>query len=149
MPRTSPSRFVKLPARPGAWAILVTLLLGVCVVAQSSVAQTGSVIFVTTTVDKISSTGGCSLQEAIYSANLENNIAVDSINSDGSEGSHCGPRLAADRRCNAGLSGRISKERKANNIARWLRNNRQTFWTKKLRYSLPRARSCTFQREHL
>lgn len=85
MPRTSPSRFVKLPARPGAWAILVTLLLGVCVVAQSSVAQTGSVIFVTTTVDKISSTGGCSLQEAIYSANLENNIAVDSINSDGSD----------------------------------------------------------------
>ena len=36
----------------------------------------GAVIPVTTEVQKISSTGGCSLQEAIYSANLDNNVAI-------------------------------------------------------------------------
>jgi hypothetical protein len=48
-------------------------------------AQTGARIFVTTLEDKISSTGGCSLQEAIYSANFDNNIAIDSINLDGTD----------------------------------------------------------------
>ncbi len=76
MPRTFPSRLLKLPTRPGEWVVLVTVLLGIFVLQQPVAAQTGSVIFVTTTVDKISSTGGCSLKEAIFSANLENNVAI-------------------------------------------------------------------------
>jgi hypothetical protein len=36
----------------------------------------GAVIYVTTTQQKISSTGGCSLQEAIYSANYDASVAV-------------------------------------------------------------------------
>lgn len=36
----------------------------------------GAIIPVTTEVQKISSTGGCSLQEAIYSANFDNNVAI-------------------------------------------------------------------------
>lgn len=48
-------------------------------------AQTGATIFVTTLEDKISTTGGCSLQEAIYSANFDNNIAIDAINPDGTD----------------------------------------------------------------
>jgi hypothetical protein len=35
---------------------------------------------VTTTEQKISSTGGCSLQEAIYSANFDANLAIDPAN---------------------------------------------------------------------
>jgi hypothetical protein len=36
----------------------------------------GAVIPVTTLVQKISDSGGCSLQEAIYSANFDNNVAI-------------------------------------------------------------------------
>src|SRR5450432_3458608 len=35
------------------------------------------IIYVTSLEDKISETGGCSLQEAIFSANLDNNVAID------------------------------------------------------------------------
>jgi CSLREA domain-containing protein len=35
------------------------------------------VIYVTSLEDKISETGGCSLKEAIFSANLDNNVAID------------------------------------------------------------------------
>ncbi|HEY6334050.1 MAG TPA: HYR domain-containing protein [Blastocatellia bacterium] len=47
----------------------------------------GSTIMVTTTAQKIGAqgTGGCSLQEAIYSANLHTNMAIDSINPDGTD----------------------------------------------------------------
>src|SRR5260370_647866 len=40
----------------------------------------GATIMVTTTLQKVGGlgTGGCSLQEAIYSANFHNNIAIDS-----------------------------------------------------------------------
>ena len=36
----------------------------------------GAVIPVTTVEQKISSAGGCSLQEAIFSANFDNNVAI-------------------------------------------------------------------------
>jgi hypothetical protein len=36
----------------------------------------GAIIQVTTTQQKISASGGCSLQEAIFSANLDNNVAI-------------------------------------------------------------------------
>jgi hypothetical protein len=47
----------------------------------------GATIVVTTTTQKIGGqgTGGCSLQEAIYSANLHTNLAIDSINPDGTD----------------------------------------------------------------
>ena len=41
-------------------------------------AAAGAVIPVTTLQQKISTTGGCSLQEAIYSANFDSNVAVKS-----------------------------------------------------------------------
>src|SRR5215467_2758224 len=56
-------------------------------------------IFVTTLQQKISSRGGCSLQEAIYSANFDNNIAVDSVNLDGTDhfiGTGCVPGSGDD-----------------------------------------------------
>ncbi len=40
-------------------------------------AAAGAMIPVTSLEQKISGTGGCSLQEAIYSANYDSNIAVD------------------------------------------------------------------------
>jgi hypothetical protein len=57
------------------------------------ISQSGAVtIPVTTKVQKVSSTGGCSLQEAIYSANLHTNAAVDLVSADGAvlgfEGEH-------------------------------------------------------------
>src|SRR5262249_61779244 len=45
----------------------------------------GAVIFVTTAEQKISDSGGCSLQEAIYSANSHHNIAIDGTNFDGTD----------------------------------------------------------------
>ena len=39
-----------------------------------------AVIAVTSTEQKISSQGGCSLQEAIYSANFDNNVAISGYN---------------------------------------------------------------------
>ncbi len=44
-----------------------------------------AIIYVTTTDDKISGTGGCSLIEAIDSANFDNNIAIDFANADGTD----------------------------------------------------------------
>ena len=57
----------------------MALPLGLLAVVFADVPDAASaVIPVTTTVQKISSTGGCSLQEAIYSANLDNNVAISS-----------------------------------------------------------------------
>jgi hypothetical protein len=44
-----------------------------------------NIIFVTTTAQKITSSGGCSLQEAIYAANRDESTAVDKLNADGSD----------------------------------------------------------------
>lgn len=45
-------------------------------------AVTGATIVVTDLTQKISSSGGCSLPEAIYSANFDRNIAIDSTSPD-------------------------------------------------------------------
>lgn len=44
-----------------------------------------NIIYVTTVNDKISSTGGCSLIEAIDSANFDSNVAINFVNSDGTD----------------------------------------------------------------
>src|SRR5262249_18924703 len=44
-----------------------------------------AVIYVTTTVDKVSSTGGCSLKEAVYAANFDASLAVDQVLPNGVE----------------------------------------------------------------
>src|SRR5262245_22672008 len=59
-------------ARKGP-AILVLTVSVVCLGVREAAS---AVIPVTTVVQKISSTGGCSLQEAIFSANLDNNVAI-------------------------------------------------------------------------
>ncbi len=66
------------------WLAAAVVLL-FCVSLERAAAQTGAIIFVTSLEDKISSTGGCSLQEAIYSANLNSNTAPDLFKDDGSE----------------------------------------------------------------
>jgi len=58
--------------------VLVSLL-GVAGVHRAG----ANTIFVTTLQQKISSTGGCSLQEAIYSANLHDSVAVAFVDSNG------------------------------------------------------------------
>lgn len=64
----------------------IMVLLLTVFTPQPSAAQ--NVIYVTTTVDKISSSGGCSLKEAIYSSNLHttidgvHGIAIDTTNPD-------------------------------------------------------------------
>ncbi len=83
--RLALDKLVLPDVRSGRWGALATALLFTLAFAQPGAAQTGSFILVTTTADKISSTGGCSLKEAIYSANFSNNVAVDSINTDGTD----------------------------------------------------------------
>lgn len=64
-------------------AMVLTILLLLLGSPGRASAQTGAVIFVTSLEDKITSTGGCSLQEAISSANFDNNIAIVGYSSDG------------------------------------------------------------------
>lgn len=52
------------------------LSLSLLVVLVGARTAGGAVIPVTTTVQKVGGTGGCSLQEAIYSANFDNNVAI-------------------------------------------------------------------------
>jgi hypothetical protein len=65
--------------------IILTILLLLAGSPRRTSAQTGALIFVTSLEDKISSTGGCSLAEAIYAANLNSNMVPDSLSDDGSE----------------------------------------------------------------
>ncbi len=60
------------------WTCAVVVLLSVIGVIDRSRADAAT-IFVTTLSDKISSTGGCSLKEAIHSANFDSNIAIDQV----------------------------------------------------------------------
>jgi len=69
-----PARFLRFAA---ALILCFTFAYG-----RSSRAST---IFVTTLQQKIGTTGGCSLQEAIYSANLHANVAVDFVHSLGED----------------------------------------------------------------
>ena len=59
-----------------------TLAVTLTVVLLSAAANSamGATIYVTTPFQKISSSGGCSLQEAIYSANFDDNVAISSLN---------------------------------------------------------------------
>ena len=58
-------------ARPLGRVVLA--VLAAMLVAAMATPATAAVIFVTTTEQKISSSGGCSLQEAIFSANEDDN----------------------------------------------------------------------------
>jgi hypothetical protein len=62
-------------------SLWITLLL---VTASGEASAAGGVIFVTTLEQKISDTGGCSLQEAIFSANFDNNVAISRYQTSGS-----------------------------------------------------------------
>jgi len=55
-----------------------------CVLGAGALSESGlaAEIRVTTTTQEITGTGGCSLQEAIYSANFDRNVAIDSTNPD-------------------------------------------------------------------
>jgi hypothetical protein len=74
-------------------ATLATVLLPLLATLSPGAAESG-VIFVTTVNDKISSSGGCSLKEAIYSANLDTNV-IATIQ--GSFATACVPGSGADR----------------------------------------------------
>ncbi|HWW14797.1 MAG TPA: choice-of-anchor Q domain-containing protein [Candidatus Dormibacteraeota bacterium] len=68
-------------SRCGWWVALATALL---VTLGAADRATGNIIFVTTSEQKITTSGGCSLQEAIYSANFHNNVAINFVNPAGS-----------------------------------------------------------------
>jgi hypothetical protein len=80
------------------WPVLaIPLLLGLAEREAKGV----NYIYVTSTSEKVGSTGtgGCSLQEAIYSANLHTNQAISGINPDGSDifvTTHCVPGTGID-----------------------------------------------------
>jgi len=63
-------------SRRGWWVALAASVLVLLVWPGFIAASPGGIIFVTTLKQKISGTGGCSLQEAIYSANFGNNTAI-------------------------------------------------------------------------
>lgn len=58
--------------RPGSLLAITQLTMLLLVLLACPVSSEAAAIFVTTTAQKISSTGGCSLQEAIYSADFAN-----------------------------------------------------------------------------
>src|SRR5688572_13218992 len=60
-------------------------------VSVFSTATAGNTIYVTSLAQKVSESGGCSLQEAIYSANFDSNIAIDSTNPDHFITTECEP----------------------------------------------------------
>src|SRR5262249_37586940 len=78
-------------ARPQILAFVCLLVLGMA--ARDAAA---AFIPVTTLQQKISGTGGCSVQEAIYSANLHSNIAIDTALPDHFVGTQCVPGTGND-----------------------------------------------------
>src|ERR1041385_5295259 len=68
----------------GAWVsrIILAAVLTSSVILLTGTTASGARIYVTTLQQKISESGGCSLQEAIYSANLHSNIAIDATDPD-------------------------------------------------------------------
>jgi uncharacterized repeat protein (TIGR02543 family) len=83
-------RAVRSQSRYGWWVALATVLLVMLGWPDFAAAQSG-IIFVTSLEQKINGTGGCSLQEAIYSADFHisvdgvHGIAIDSVNPDGTD----------------------------------------------------------------
>jgi CSLREA domain-containing protein len=78
------SRFSSRGTR-AAWSnttagqVLTTLLLGT---GWTTAAHAGNTIYVTTTEQDLNDNGECSLQEAIYSANFDDNVAIVATNPD-------------------------------------------------------------------
>lgn len=66
--------------RPTVRSALVALLTLLSLVVAASAAQAASSIYVTTTVQGVDSDAECSLQEAIYAANLDGSKAPDPAN---------------------------------------------------------------------
>src|SRR5947207_474401 len=68
----------------GAWAsrIILAAVLTSSVILLTGTTALGARIYVTALQQKISDSGGCSLQEAIYSATLRSNIAIDATDPD-------------------------------------------------------------------
>jgi len=58
------------------------LLTAMLLVTGTTTTYADNTIYVTTTEQEINDNGECSLQEAIYSANFDNNIAVVATNPD-------------------------------------------------------------------
>jgi CSLREA domain-containing protein len=77
---TLPRRMSPSPAEPSHHAALVR-----------PTAATGATIVVTDLTQKISDSCGCSLPEAIYAANFDRNIAIDSTDPDHFVVTHCTP----------------------------------------------------------
>jgi len=77
---TRRSRAARSLTRTGQWTALAAVLLFTLGVARSATAQT-NLIHVTTTAPG-NSNGGCSLQEAIYSANFDQAISIDTVDPD-------------------------------------------------------------------
>jgi hypothetical protein len=65
--------------------MLATMVAVTLVVLGLRNAAEAADIFVTTTEQRVSGGSGCSLQEAIYSANLHDNLSIDGVNPDGSD----------------------------------------------------------------
>jgi len=59
---------------------LSKVLVGVFFALSGPGTARAAQIYVTTLEDKISTTGGCSLKEAVYSANFHSNVAIDGYN---------------------------------------------------------------------
>jgi hypothetical protein len=70
------------------------------IIGGAKPASAQGVIFVTSLEDKVNGIGGCSLQEAIYSARFDSNIAIDTYDSTGRPHfvtTQCVPGNGADR----------------------------------------------------
>src|SRR6266851_6076039 len=81
-------------ARIGQWTALAAILLASFGMARPAAAQT-NLIHVTTTTPG-NSNGGCSLQEAIYSANFDQAIAIGTVNPDTFYNTGCEPGNGTD-----------------------------------------------------
>ena len=76
---------------------LATILLVTLAFETPARMQAGSTIDVTTTVQGVDELDGeCSLEEAIYSANFDNNLAIDSTNPDHFVTTECAPGSGDD-----------------------------------------------------
>jgi len=65
-----------IPVRRTIRSVSLTAALAILASVASARPAAGAIIFVTSLEQKITATGGCSLQEAIYSANLDDNRAL-------------------------------------------------------------------------
>src|SRR5262249_12931294 len=81
----------RLSTRSLSLALVDLLMLG-----AAARAAAGATIFVSSFQQKISAAGGCSLQEAIYSADLGANLAIDATDPDDFISTQCVPGTGND-----------------------------------------------------